>query len=236
MATSFSEIILNYAMTEISDVRLTEEMEQNPAAFIRKMVIYLKDAIPLFKHPAEAQSWLTISEDADFASGGYGDLWQQTPPFTITGEAGYSVVSGALLTYDHFNNPVYTPFSGFEYDAETGDITVTQQIPQNAILEMSYYNDGSFANELPGEIKRILGLCVQYVWTSRFINDYVMQSPKVHDKDFNISSEANYNRAETDRLNRLRDHLYDEQRALEQNLRYGQTVKSEALKLTMPEA
>ena len=142
------------------------------------------------------------------------------------------MASVAIISYDKFNNPIFTPVV-CTYDSETGVITIPDTITGGGEVEACYYTDGTFDNDLTDDIKRILGLCVQYVWTSRFVNDYVVQSAKVHDKDFNISSEANYNRAETERLNRLRDHLYDEQRSLEQNLRYGQTVTSNK-KLAMP--
>lgn len=231
MATTFSDVITNNALIEISDVRLNEELEQNPAAFMWKMAAYLKDGIPLFKHPAEAKSWLSYT-DAAYEQESFNISPDDIAPYTLQGAAGYDMASAAIITYDKFNNPVFTPVA-CTYDSETGTITIPETIEGGGEVEVYYYTDGTFDNDLADDIKRILGLCVQYVWTSRFVNDYVVQSAKVHDKDFNISSEANYNRAETDRLNRLRDHLYDEQRSLEQNLRYGQTVSS-GKKLTMP--
>lgn len=229
--TTFSDVITNNALIEISDVRLNEELEQNPAAFMWKMAAYLKDGIPLFKHPAEAKGWLGYT-DAAYTQGTW-DIDPETPtPYTLQGEIGYDIACATSVSYDKFNNPIFTPLT-CEYDSETGVITVQDAIESGAHIEVDYYTDGVFDNDLTDDIKRILGLCVQYVWTSRFVNDYVLQSPKVHDKDFNISSEANYNRAETERLNRLRNHLYDEQRSFEQNLRYGQTVPN-AKQLIMP--
>ena len=41
MGTKWSEIISNHAMLEIDDVRLQEEAASDPAAFLRRMSLYL---------------------------------------------------------------------------------------------------------------------------------------------------------------------------------------------------
>lgn len=46
MGTKWSEIISNHAMLEIDDVRLQEDAANNPAAFLRRMSLYMVNAIP----------------------------------------------------------------------------------------------------------------------------------------------------------------------------------------------
>lgn len=45
MGTTWSEIICDYGMVLINDIRLTEELANDPALFFRKMALYLKNAI-----------------------------------------------------------------------------------------------------------------------------------------------------------------------------------------------
>ena len=56
--TAYSEIICDYFMVQQEDVRLQDEMDENPAGFFRKMALYMKNAIPMFNRPPEAKTWL----------------------------------------------------------------------------------------------------------------------------------------------------------------------------------
>lgn len=46
MGTKWSEVISNHAMVAIDDVRLQEEAANDPAAFLRRMSLYMVNAIP----------------------------------------------------------------------------------------------------------------------------------------------------------------------------------------------
>ena len=46
MGTAWSEVVCNYAMPIIDDVRLTDEMGTNQALFLRIMSIYVTLALP----------------------------------------------------------------------------------------------------------------------------------------------------------------------------------------------
>lgn len=63
--TAYSEIICDYFMVQQEDVRLQDEMDENPAGFLRKMALYMKNAIPMFNRPPEAKTWLAHT-DPDF--------------------------------------------------------------------------------------------------------------------------------------------------------------------------
>ena len=58
MGTKWSEIISDHAMVIIDDVRLQEEAANDPAAFLRRMSLYVKNAIPLFSQPVQMRVYL----------------------------------------------------------------------------------------------------------------------------------------------------------------------------------
>ncbi len=60
--TAYSEIICDYFMVQQEDVRLQDEMDENPAGFFRKMALYMKNGIPMFNRPPEAKMWLAHTD------------------------------------------------------------------------------------------------------------------------------------------------------------------------------
>ena len=58
MGTSWSEVICNYAMPVIDDVRLTDQMNENPALFLRRMSLYMDLAIPMLSRPPSLDALL----------------------------------------------------------------------------------------------------------------------------------------------------------------------------------
>ena len=58
MGTKWAEIVSNYAMLVIDDIRLQDEAAENPAAFLRKMSIYLTYTLPLLSEPPELLPYL----------------------------------------------------------------------------------------------------------------------------------------------------------------------------------
>lgn len=60
--TTYSEIICDYFMVQQEDVRLQDEMDENPAGFFRKMALYMKNGIPMFNRPPEAKEWLAHTD------------------------------------------------------------------------------------------------------------------------------------------------------------------------------
>ena len=58
MGTKWSEVISNHAMVAIDDVRLQEEAANDPAAVLRRMSLYMVNAIPLFSLPVQMRAYL----------------------------------------------------------------------------------------------------------------------------------------------------------------------------------
>lgn len=225
--TSFIEVISNYAMLEIADIRLQKELAESPARFFRKMSFYMLNAIPRFNRPPEAHEWLSFSPPV------YDDMEYMVPSdysggdLTIeTNKTGFEMANIIHVKPDGYGSYEYIPVA-CAYDAETGNITIADGIVSaNDQLSLDFYTDGIFDRELGYTMKRILGLLVQLVWENRFINDFLLQQPKIKDRSFDVGNEANHMRAATERLRFLNDQVNQELKSFEQGLCYESMVKN----------
>lgn len=223
MGTAISEVISNYAMVEINDQRLIEQKELNPALFLRRMTLYVKNGAAVFTEPPEVREWLKYSEPqfADF-------LWRsaasETPQVVKTGKTGYDIMSVQINTVQKNGQIVSAPYSEAEYDPETGDVTFPAGLQAGVEFQMDFYKDGYFAAELGEQEKRILGLCTAVVWYERFSNDWLNMQPKISDGSFSTAAESGHIRAMSERMRERRAALYDEMKKYSQNLTYRSTV------------
>lgn len=228
MGTSWASVITDDAMLIINDLRLNEELAENPALFFRKMAFYMKSAIPRFNRPPEMKSWLTYTEPV-YNSLTYTVSEEQTEDFTISsGLTGYDLMSAGTMSEDVYGNPVYTPADIAAYDPETGEITVTASdaapVAQGTILSFDFYTDGAFDNDLTDAQRRILALCVQYVWETNFVNDWLNRAPRAKDRSFDAGNVSSQTRANTERANAVKRVLDDEMTGYAQSCEYMQTV------------
>lgn len=228
MGTAWAEIITDYAMVEISDTRLSEELKESPALFFRRMDLYMRNAVPYFSSPPEMQSWLsyTAPQYADYSWTG-----ETSSQETVldTGLIGYELMSVQKIHCDATGNVMWEAYHEAVYNSETGTVTFPAGINAGTEFQIDFYTDGSFDNTLTGEEKRILGLCVALVWNERFTGDWLNRQPKIHDKSFSVGSESAYTRAETERMRTVRAALNDELRRYEQNLAYRELAAEGAL-------
>lgn len=220
MGTTWSEIITDYAMVEIDDLRMRTELQDNPALFFRGMSLYMKNAIPYFNNPPEMQGWLknTLPSFADY----YWTVPADTTEETVvpTGQPGYEIMSVQIRSEEENGVVGVTPYIGATYDSETGNVTFPAGLTEGTQFQMDFYTDGTFDNDLTEEEKRILGLCVDYVWNVRFSGNWLNMQPKVQDANFTVGSEANYTRAQTERMRQKRIALNDEIHKYAQNVAY----------------
>lgn len=220
MGTTWSEIITDYAMVEIDDLRMRTELQDNPALFFRGMSLYMKNAIPYFNNPPEMQGWLknTLPSFADY----YWTVPTDTTEATVvpTGQPGYEIMSVQIRSEEDNGVVGVTPYIGATYDSETGNVTFPAGLTEGTQFQMDFYTDGTFDNDLTEEEKRILGLCVDYVWNVRFSGNWLNMQPKVQDANFTVGSEANYTRAQTERMRQKRIALNDEIHKYAQNVAY----------------
>lgn len=231
MGTPWTEIICNYAMPVMDDVRLTDQMGENPALFFRRMALYMDLAIPMVSRPPELDSYLnyelTKPEYDDF-------IWRSTSE-SLEGETtvetsmtGYELFSCSLREVDDSGVVTSTPVSGVTYDPETGTVVFPQQEAVGLEYNVDFYTDGSFYYDLTEAQKRILGLAVGVVWDERFSRNWLNITMKVKDASFDTVNESNYMREVQNRLFMNRHLLNDELRKYEQDVAYKNTVTPRA--------
>lgn len=231
--TTFIDVICNYALVEISDVRLQKEMQTNPARFFRKMSYYLLNAIPRFNRPPEAREWLKFTaplyDDYDLT---VPDDYVVGTPLTVnTDLLEFDMVNAVKLAEDGFGGYEYIPLTISSYDSATGIVILSAENALNVgdNISIDFYTDGYFDRDLDYRVLRILGLLVQLVWENRFINDFLNQQPKIKDRSFDVGNEANHMRASTERMRFLNHQVNSELRSFEQYCAYNLTVLNEGV-------
>lgn len=224
MGTAWSEIISDHAMVVIDDIRLTEQAAENPARFLRRMSLYVKNGIPLFNRPPEMRTYLLEG----MTEPEYGDSVWTTDLNSLgnetkvdTGLRGYECFSCAMREEQEDGSVALVPYSGASYDPETGIVTFGAQKDIGIIYEMDFYTDGSFAHDLTAAQKRILGLCVASVWDERFFRNWLNDAPKVHDRSFNAPNESQYMEKGNKKKLQNRGLLNEELRKYEQDCEYA---------------
>ncbi|MBR3688895.1 MAG: hypothetical protein IKL85_07465 [Lentisphaeria bacterium] len=222
---AYSEIICDYFMVQQDDIRLREELDENPARFFRKMALYLKNGIPLFNRPPEAKAWLK-HEDPEWDDFEIETETVTEPGDTIdTGITGYELCSVGTLEEDDLGDPVYRKVDA-DYDSDTGIITVNEALGVGAKVQADFYTDGQFEYDLTEDMKNILGLCVQYVWERRFNNDFLSRTQKVKDDSFEVGNESNWIAKGTERLKVIYGQLNSAMVGFEQGLAAMETLPS----------
>ena len=227
MGTPWTEIICNYAMPVMDDVRLIDQMGENPALFFRRMALYMDLAIPMVSRPPELDSYLNY----ELVKPVYDDMIWRSTSESLEGETtvettmtGYDLFSCSLREVDESGVVTSTPVSGVTYDPETGTVVFPQQETVGLEYNVDFYTDGSFFYDLTESQKRLLGLAVGVVWDERFSRNWLNITMKVKDAAFDTVNESNYMREVQNRLFMNRHLLNDELRKYEQDVAYKNTV------------
>lgn len=228
MGTSWASVITDDALLIINDLRLNNELAENPALFFRKMAFYMKSAIPRFNRPPEIKGWLTYTEPSYNAMVNTVETEQTADYVIASGQTGYDLMCAGIMTEDVYGNPVYTPVEGVEYDTETGDITIPaaedSPVPAGTVFSIDFYKDGTFDNDLTDTQRRILALCIQYVWETAYVNDWLTRFPRAKDRSFDAGNVSSQVRANTERANAVKRTLDDEMTGYAQSCEYMENV------------
>jgi len=222
MATTVSEVI-SQAMIYIDDIRLTEELNVNPAAFYRTMSAYVSAAMPLLNRPPELFDYINSNYiEAKFDSAEWTATDESLTEETVvhTGLIGYELCSVVLRSED---GTYAIPYEDFSYDAETGDITFTVQTQVGAQYEIFVYTDGSFA-DLTLSMLRLFGQAVTLVWYDRFDNNWLNQTPKIHDSNYSTVNESTYTAKLSDKVQTKIQTFNAELRKYEQDVAYNRIM------------
>lgn len=219
MGTVISELITDWALVEINDIRLDELLKENPALLLRKMWLYVKNAVPYFNNPPQMREWLRYTAPK-FDSYEWTAEASASESVVETGLTGFSLMSVSKIWIGSDGAVLSCPYYEANYDAETGNVTFPPGIADGTQFSVDFYADGSFENDLGPEELRILGKCVALVWYEHFAADWLNMQPKITDKSFSTGSEANHTNAQTTRVNAYRAALNDEIRRYAQNVEY----------------
>lgn len=242
--TPILKVITEYCGQYVDDIRLSELAVTDMPLYARRMYGYLRVAIPLFNLPMEMTDYLIgtandpklVEPSSDSAQYTIEEEKTSDFSFSLSEEyKGYELFSCRIRTVDNGGNVVLTPINA-TYDAETATVTIpaseTSPIASGTILDMDFYTDGYFSNDLSMEIMGILGMCFQVVWQDRFNTDWLSMVSKVEDRSFYEQNRANKMNADSERLDLLRRKLAGEMRRYEQNQYRRQVIPvSQRLKI-----
>jgi hypothetical protein len=219
MATTFSEVLTQYAMQFIDDVRWQEQLALNPAQFFRAKSQALISAIPRFNRPPNMQEYLSYVAPV-YADMSHTVSSEETFPLTVSTEmTGYELCTVGFITIDDIGGATYEQISDYTYDADNGEIVINTELPAGTVIDFDFYTDGYFENDLDDAQKRLLGLCVAYDWYYRFENAFLNVLNPITDKTFNPrSATAEDKRANTARYYDIGRQLSSELLAYEQRL------------------
>lgn len=219
MGTLFSDVLTQYAMQFIDDVRWQEQLALNPAQFFRAKSQALIASVPRFNRPPNIQSFLsyTLPVYGDYS---YVVQEEDTFPLTVaTGMKVFDLCSVGTVSVSDSGGVTYTPITDFTYDKTSGNVTIAEGKSVGEQIDFDFYTDGIFNNTLDPTQQRILGLCVAYDWYYRMENAFLNVLNPITDKTFSPrSATAEDKRANTSRMKELGLQLSSELMAYEQRL------------------
>lgn len=223
--TGFSEIITQNAMNFIEDVNWNEQLQENPAQFFRAKSLILLNAIPRFNRPYNIREYLQqyvepMYADCMFIADSTGDTIEFSTEHT-----GYELCNAGIVITEN-GNTTYIPCIT-HYTPETGEVVVEAregQIEEGQHIEIDFYTDGYFENDLTPTQKRIMGLCMAVDWYYAFANTFLNVANLITDKTFNLRSPSEHIRVNTERYRNLESKLSSELMAYEQSCFAVQTV------------
>lgn len=217
--------VIQLAMTIIDDVRLTQQLGENPALFYRRMSGYVNLAIPMLSSPPELYSFIT----GNYTAPTYTDsTWISTEASLEaaveydTGNIGYDVCSVSVYSED---GQTVTPYTEAEYDSETGIVTFPIQTAEDITYELDFYKDGSVADLTP-QMMRLFALAIVVMWNERLDNNWLNIQPKIKDSSFSTINESNYIDKMTARSKEKRLEFTDELKKFEQTVMYQKIVNN----------
>lgn len=227
--TPILKVISEYCYIYVDDQRLEDLAHEDMPLYARRVWGYLRAAIPLFNKPARMPVYLLGTtekpnlQEPQYESTSIKISDEQTQNYTIQlGEqfVGYELFACREQVTDELGNVYLYPTNIADYDSEAGTVTFTASeenpIAAGSVFQIDFYTDGHFRYELSPEIMSVLAVCFQYVWQNRFNTDWLSLVPKVEDRSFTEQNRANKERADTERISRIKRDLAEAMRGYEQ--------------------
>lgn len=221
MGTTWEELEAR-AMTYIKDdLSLEDDMRNRLPVFYNRMRAYMVEAIPVFNRPPEMMQRLAAYTAPQFESVSYTAVGGITAGTVIqTGVTGADLASVGVIAEDEYGEVSYLPFTAFSYDAESGNVTIQQDISVSDTIEIDLYTSGSFSMELNDTEKGILAFAIYNRYEHRFDNDVLERTAKIRDSSFSTISEASQTQANTARQKLADSQLFEMMRAYQDNIEW----------------
>lgn len=131
MGTTFEQLECQ-AMTYIkNDLSLDWDLKNRLPVFYRRMWNYMQAAIPLFNKPPVMMTRLRKMTEPEYSDVLF-TVSEVSEDSTVTIETGITemdLCSAGIVTEDEFGNPQYLPLTVDSYDAETGTVIISGEIP-----------------------------------------------------------------------------------------------------------
>ena len=232
MATPILKVITEYCEGYINDERIAEVRDSDPALYLRNMWFFLRIAISQFNHPTEIQRYLVgTADEPKLVEPTFADnvivadtAIEGTATFALgEGFTGFELAS-CRERVQEVNGRITYYMVDFEYDPTAGELTINGDYPQGTVFDLDFANDGSFAEDLSGEIMDILGTGSGLAWFEHFQVDWLSIVSKVEDKSFKEQNRATDKRANVEMIKELRMSFAGKMRRFEQNTYYKNRV------------
>lgn len=224
--TAWSDVI-SRAQVLIDDVRLENQLATSPAQYFRRMSLFIQTAMPLLSRPPELLKYIQgtmtapLYDDYEWTSTRESVEGEET--IVETGKIGFDLCSIVTVHTDGAGVPYYTPYSGAEYDPESGTVNFPRQDRDGIAYMMDFYTDGVFPDLTDAQM-RLFALAVAVIWDERFERTFLNLQPKLHDQSFETVNEANFLDKNGQRLMRNRQSFNDELRKYEQDCAFASNV------------
>lgn len=207
-----------------NDITLDQDLTTRLPLFYNRMKSYMMAGKSYFNKPPKMTCILSKYTAPEFEEFFYVPAEDATAPIIIdTGILEFDIHSAGIIENDVYGVPQYTGINS-EYNAETGEITINEDIPEGTNVVVDFYKSGEFEADLTDEQIEILAYCIYVAWENRFINNVIERTAKIRDSGFSPISEASQMSANTERIRLANDTLQDMLRHYEQNQKYGEVV------------
>ncbi len=213
--TDILKVVIEYCDQYVDDLNLEELKVSDFPLYAYKMWGYLRAALPFFNNPENMQTYFfgTFTEpklkNPAYTSEIYTATQDSATDVSVNFPQfqNYTYISCRRILTDEFGDVEYVPYP-ISFDSTDGTVTfkATEENPitAGARFDFDLYTDGWFENTLTPEMMGVLGLCFAYVWETRFINNWLSNTPKIEDSSFKEQNRANNKRADTERIKEIR--------------------------------
>lgn len=212
--TTYWEIYEKFALANITDLELNDLFETNPAQFGIRMEMYMLNGIALFTRPELVQDLLADREDAKVDN--LQTILEEPTKSLNTGKKGFDKVNATYIKgVDEDTDMPIIENLPLSYNKETGEIVFVEEQPIGTDIDIDFYKDGYFNQDLNLTEKRILGRCIQESWENKFMGREIDRMLIIEDRQTKVANQANRSNSLTQRFEVLSGVLQAEMQRYE---------------------